>query len=88
MEETKKVKAVRNYKDTVFRMLFRQKENLLELYNALNGTSYKNADELEVATLDNAVYMNVKNDVSFILRSYLMLYEHQSTYSPNILPLC
>ena len=84
MEETKKVKAVRNYKDTVFRMLFRQKENLLELYNALNGTSYKNADELEVATLDNAVYMNVKNDVSFILRSYLMLYEHQSKYSPNL----
>lgn len=84
MGKTKEVKAVRNYKDTVFRMLFREKGNLLELYNALNGTSYGNADELEVATLDNAVYMNVKNDVSFIFRSYLMLYEHQSTYSPNL----
>ena len=28
----------RNYKDTVFRMLFREKETLLSLYNAVNGT--------------------------------------------------
>lgn len=28
----------RNYKDTVFRMIFRDKTNLLSLYNAVNGT--------------------------------------------------
>lgn len=28
----------RNYKDTVFRMLFQEKETLLSLYNAVNGT--------------------------------------------------
>ena len=48
----------RNYKDTVFRMIFREKENLLSLYNALNGTAYENVDDLEITTLENAVYMN------------------------------
>lgn len=74
----------RNYKDTVFRMLFREKENLLSLYNALNGTSYTDIDELEITTLENAVYMNYKNDISFVLDSELMLYEHQSTVNPNM----
>lgn len=32
--------VVRNQKDTVFRMLFREKKELLELYNALNGSAY------------------------------------------------
>lgn len=52
------------YKDTLFRMLFREKQKLLELYNAINGTDYKNPNELEVVTLENAVYMSIKNDVS------------------------
>lgn len=30
----------RTYKDTLFRMIFREKRNLLQLYNALNGTNY------------------------------------------------
>ena len=46
----------RNYKDTVFRMIFREKENLLSLYNAINGTNYDNVDDLEVNTLENAIY--------------------------------
>ena len=37
-----------NYKDTVFRMVFKDKENLLSLYNAVNGTDYKNPEELEL----------------------------------------
>lgn len=76
--------VARNYKDTVFRMLFREKENLLSLYNALNGTSYTDIDALEITTLENAVYMNYKNDISFVLDSELMLYEHQSTVNPNM----
>ena len=74
----------RNYKDTVFRMLFREKENLLSLYNALNGTAYTDVDSLEITTLDNAVYMNYKNDISFVFDFQLMLYEHQSTLNPNM----
>ena len=64
MKEERKV--VRNYKDTVFRMLFNDRERLLELYNALNGTMHDNPEELKVTTLENAVYMNIKNDISFI----------------------
>ena len=78
------LKAQRNYKDSIFRMLFKDKENLLSLYNALNKTSYTDADKLEITTLENAVYMNYKNDVSFVFDFELMLYEHQSTVNPNM----
>lgn len=74
----------RNFKDTVFRMLFKEKKNLLNLYNALNRTTYTNTDDLEITTLENAVYMNYKNDISFVFDFELMLYEHQSTYNPNM----
>lgn len=74
----------RNYKDTVFRMLFREKKNLLSLYNALNKTAYTDVTGLEIATLENAVYMNYKNDISFVFDFELMLYEHQSTLNPNM----
>ena len=74
----------RNYKDTVFRMIFREKENLLSLYNALNGTAYIETGSLEITTLENAIYMNYKNDVSFVFDFELLLYEHQSTCNPNM----
>ena len=78
------VKVQRNYKDTFFRMLFKGKENLLSLYNALNGTDYTDVSKLEITTLENAVYMNYKNDVSFVFEHELMVYEHQSTVNPNM----
>ena len=81
MNETK---AQRNYKDSIFRMLFKEKENLLSLYNALNQTDYTDVEGLEITTLENAVYMNYKNDVSFVFDFELMLYEHQSTLNPNM----
>lgn len=80
----KEANVQRNYKDTVFRMLFKEKENLLSLYNALNGTDYTNVDDLEITTLENAVYMNYKNDISFVFAHELLLYEHQSTFNPNM----
>lgn len=76
--------AQRNYKDTIFRMLFREKKNLLALYNALNHTAYTNVEDLEITTLENAIYMNYKNDISFVFDFELMLYEHQSTVNPNM----
>ena len=74
----------RTYKDTLFRMIFSDKQGLLQLYNALNGTDYSDADALEVITLENAIYMNLKNDVAFLLSDWLNLYEHQSTLNPNM----
>ena len=58
--------ANRNYKDTVFRMLFSNRKNLLSLYNAVNQRDYKNPDDLEIVTLENAIYMGMKNDLAFI----------------------
>ncbi len=80
----KEVNVQRNYKDTVFRMLFREKQNLLSLYNAVNRTAYTDIENLEITTLENAVYMNYKNDISFVFDFELMLYEHQSTVNPNM----
>ena len=36
---------------------------------------------MEVNTLENAIYMAIRNDVSFVIDGRLSLYEHQSTYS-------
>ena len=76
--------ANRQYKDTVFRMLFSEKENLLSLYNAVTGNAYQNADDLKIVTLENAIYMGMKNDLAFMLETNIYLYEHQSTLNPNI----
>ena len=82
---TKKVPAPnRNYKDTIFRMIFSDRESLLSLYNAVNKRNYTNPDDLEIVTLENAIYMGMKNDLAFILDMNLYLYEHQSTVNPNI----
>ena len=74
----------REYKDSVFRMLYREKKNLLQLYNALNGTSHTDPEKLIVTTLENAIYLGMKNDVSFLLDDRMTLYEHQSTWNPNL----
>lgn len=76
--------ANRNYKDTIFRWLFSDKNNLLSLYNAIAGAHYQNPEALNIVTLENAVYMGMKNDLAFVLETGLYLYEHQSTYNPNI----
>lgn len=76
--------ALVTHKDRVFRMVFKEKQEFLELYNAMNGTSYTNPEDLEVTTLENAIYMGLKNDVSFLLYDELTLYEHQSTDNPNM----
>ncbi len=80
----KEITVVRNYKDTMFRMIFKEKKELLELYNAVNGTHYTNPEDLKVTTLENAVYMTMKNDVSCLLDMRLQLYEQQSTINPNM----
>lgn len=65
-------------------MLFSTRENLLSLYNAVNHSHYTDPKELEIVTLKNAVYMNMKNDQAFLLDMQLNLYEHQSTWNPNM----
>ena len=84
MADTNATHVNRTYRSTVFIMLFEEKENLLELYNAMSGKHYTDPELLEINTLENAIYMSIKNDVSFLMDGRLSLYEHQSTYSPNL----
>ena len=74
----------RNYKDGLFLMIFRNKQSLLSLYNAVRGSNYTNPDDLTVTTIENVLYMGMKNDVSFIINNQLHLYEAQSTWNPNM----
>ena len=72
-------------KDRLFRFLFdKDREALLQLYNALNGTDYRDASALQVVTIESAVYVVMKNDLAFILAGTLNLYEHQSTCNSNM----
>lgn len=74
----------RLYKARRFVMIFEDKKKLLELYNAVSGKHYEDPELLEINTLENAIYMSMRNDLSFLIDARLSLYEHQSTYSPNL----
>jgi len=74
----------REHKSSLFNLAFEKKEDKLALYNAINNTNYDNVDELEVDTLSNALYMGVKNDISFLIGHTMNLYEHQSTKNANM----
>ncbi len=74
----------RQYKDRLWRMIFNNKEDLLQLYNAINHTDYQNPDDLKVNTLEDVLYLSMKNDVSFLVGGTMNLYEHQSTFNPNM----
>ncbi len=78
------VSVNRKYKSTVFAMIFSEKEELLDLYNAVSGRDYKDPNALTINTVKGAVYMMYNNDISFIIDSRISLYEHQSTYNPNM----
>lgn len=76
--------AIRQYKDNVFCLLYRDKNNLLDLYNGLNDTDYTNVDDLTVTTLKGGVYMKYKNDASFVFGQDLYMFEQQSSRNPNM----
>lgn len=78
----------REYKDSVFTTLFGNKEKLIELYNAVQGTDYGPDAELEINTLEGALYTERQNDISFLLNGrFVVLVEHQSTINENM-PVC
>lgn len=60
------------------------KEYALQVYNVLNNSNYTDPEEINITTLENVVFINIKNDVSFILDNIFNIYEHQSTYNPNM----
>lgn len=87
MEQTieyQEVKGNRNNKSTRFPKIFANETELRQLFNAVNGTNYQETDDFEINTIEGILYMTTKNDVSFLMDSTMNLYEHQSTYNPNM----
>lgn len=77
----------RKYRDRLFCLIFGNadyKENILSLYNALCGTEHRDVDDIKLYTIDDVIYIRMKNDVSILLDSYLFLWEQQSTFNPNM----
>ena len=77
----------RQYNDRLFSFLFanhKHKNYTLDLYNAVNGTAYDNPDDISFDMLDDVIYIGMRNDISFLLHHELNLYEHQSTFNPNM----
>ena len=93
LEAREKGRASREYKSRLFAYIFGREENkrwTLELYNAINGTSYEDPSGIVIYTIEDVVYMGMKNDVSFIvselinLFKVLNIYEQQSSFNPNV----
>ena len=80
-----RLQANRTYKDSVFTRLFGNKENLIELYNAIEGTDYGEDTEIEINTLEDVLYMDRVNDISFTINGkFVILVEHQTTVNQNM----
>ena len=77
-------KINKKYKDRLFRLIFQDRKDLLELYNAVNNSNYTDPEELTITTIEDVVYMGMKNDLSFLIDDVLNLYEHQL----YLVPIC
>ncbi len=87
MENVTSVNANGKYRDRLFNFIFGREENrewTLSLYNAINGSDHKDASLIEFNTLEDVIYMGMKNDTSFIVSNSMSVYEHQSSYNPNM----
>ena len=77
----------REYKDRLFSFIFgspERKDWTLSLYNAVNGSSYTNPEDIKIITIDDVLYMSMKNDLALLVTDIANMYEQQSTYNPNM----
>ena len=65
-------------------MLFQDKNNLLELYNAISGKHYTDPEILEIQHPGECDLHDSEERYFFLIDGRLSLYEHQSTYNPNL----
>ncbi len=79
--------VTREYKDRLFRFIFGREKNrewTLSLYNAVNGTHYTDVESIKFTTIEDVLYISMKNDVSFIIADCINLYSS----SPRSIPIC
>ena len=79
------MKTNNKFKDSVFTMLFSDPDLLRELYCALGGVALPADVPVSINTLENVLFMDFNNDISFEIGGKLVvLVEHQSTINPNL----
>lgn len=79
------MKPNRTYKDSVFSLYMSDAERLIELYNAIQGTDYPPGTPVEINTLEDALYKDRLNDVSFVIDNrFVVLVEHQASVNENM----
>ena len=79
--------TTREYRDRLLNYIFGREENkawTLSLFNAVNGSDYDDPSMIEFNTLKDVLYMGMRNDTSFLISDMMSVYEHQSTYNPNM----
>ncbi|QOS39901.1 hypothetical protein DYE49_05300 [Treponema rectale] len=79
----------RQYKDRLFKFIFGSgtedsMKRLLSLYNALNNSNHTDIRDISLTTIENIIYVTMKNDISFVIDDQMNLYEQQSSYNPNM----
>jgi hypothetical protein len=75
----------RQYKNSVFSLLFSDPEVLRRLYAAIEGVEVAPDAPVSINTLTDVIFMDQINDLSFTLDDRLIvLLEHQSTINPNM----
>ena len=73
------------YKDSFFKLIFGDNpEYALALYNAVNRSNYTDVENLKIVTLKDALFIGMKDDTAFIFHDVLSIFEHQSSYNPNM----
>ena len=75
------------HKDRLFKFIFGRHENrewTLSLYNAVNKSSYTDSDAIQITTIEDVLYLSMKNDLSFLLADTMSFYEQQSSFNPNM----
>ena len=80
-------KINKEYKDRLINFIFGREENkewTLSLYNAVNGSDYKDASIIRFNTLKDVLFLGMRNDTSFMIADVMSVYEHQSTFNPNM----
>ena len=82
--EYQNIHGNRTYKSSLFCMAFENQQDLLDLYNAMNNSNYTDTSQLKINTIENVLYISMKNDVSFMFTGTMNLYEHQSTKNENM----
>jgi len=79
------MKANREYKNSVFTTLYSDPQRLLSLYNAVSGSQLPVDTPILIATLDDVLFTDWRNDVAFVLdERIVILIEHQSSISGNM----